>query len=116
MSLSAIIATIVVVIVLWYVVLIIWDLLKSNQNPNKIKYDTEEAIDISNDLENIGFSPISIDAFPVQEQNNEGPESNKTPFPWTVDKFCDELDKLILGEECQELEDVIIFTSQRIYN
>ena len=96
--------------------MIIWDTLRESQISDNKKFEYEEAIDLSNDFGDVGVSTVSIDTFPVEQEKKEAPLPDITPFPWPVDKLCEELDKLILGEECQELEDVIIFTSQRIYN
>lgn len=83
--------------------MIIWDQYTDKLSQNQKITTKEEEIDITSAFGGNEPSTIEIEE-PTQEPRTQQQKQSitKTPFPWTVDKFCAEVEKLVLGEECEE--------------
>lgn len=92
-----------------------WDQYKDKFKTEKKSSVIEDEIDISKEMGDLVQKPIEVQVQQGEKKNSGTvkPKKSITPFPWDIDKFYSEIEKVVLGEECKELENVLYTIKQR---
>lgn len=115
MSLSGIIIFIIIVLVIYYIGMIVWDNYQMAHSINESNTIMEEEIDISKDMGFNESGPIIMDLeSPVSTTSTKETEldPSKFPFPWTADQLQDAFENLVLDGESAELDQIIYYTEE----
>lgn len=110
MTLTGIIICIIIVVAIYYGGMIVWDSYRDKFNSNDKNEIQEEEIDIGREISGIDNEPILVEVPPAtDEPAAQTKKVNLFQFPWTSEQIKLAFEKIDLGEECKDLENVLFF-------
>lgn len=110
MSISSIISLVIILLAIYYVGMIIWDIVKDSLINKEEENTAEEEIDISGNFDGEELQPIVVEVNQSTDKIKMERKKPQYPFPWTPEQIKKAFEKIEMEEECNELANVTYTT------